>query len=158
MYEIELAFNTGVNRVWKDGFQQLMVCNYLEHGQYAITQGMPYINADKAVDMGLGYTLGLAGMHTSKDGGAAATLQSVESDTSSNLPKMETAEADHPVNFLLTGMGYQNMGVFAFDYDSNPATWLNTKEKDVVKLDILTRSTATVTSCYNNVVLERLVR
>ena len=158
MYEIELAFNTGVNRVWKDGFQMLMACNYLEHGAYALTQALTYLNADKALDMGLGYTFALAGMPASKSGSAATIDFTVNADISSNIPKTENYQADICNYWLTTGMGYQNMGVFAFDIDPNPANWLNTKEKDVVKLDIATRSTATVTSCYNNVVLERLVR
>ena len=158
MHNIELSFKTGVERVWKDGFQQLLACNYLEHGKYALTQALTYLNADKALDMGLAYTFALVDAATSKDGAAAATLPSVEADVSSNIPLTENYEGDSPRYWLTTGMGYQNIGVFDFGIDANPASWLNTKEEDVVKLDITTVTGATVTSAYNNIVLERLVR
>lgn len=158
MYGIELTFNTGSDWVWKDGFYRLMVCNYLERGVYNLVSAETYLTADYAADIGLGYYQGIVASDASKDDSAATLVATLEADTSSNIPKMENYEADTMVNMLAMGYGYQQCASFNFDGDSNPSTWLDTKQKDVVKLDITTRSTATVTSAKNRVVLERLVR
>lgn len=158
MYNIELSFNTGNDRVWKDGFQQLMACNYLENGNYVITNALTYALADKALDIGLGYTFAVAIAPASKSGSAAAVDHTINADISNNLVVSENYEADICKYMIGQGMGYMQCGLFRFDQDLNPATWLDTKVKDVVKLDITTRSTATVTSAKNSVIVERLVR
>lgn len=158
MNNIELSFNTGNDRVWKDGLTQLMICNYIERGKYNLCTALAYPTADHAIDIGLGYTFGMALGAASKDDSSAATVPTVIADISNNLPKMETYEADNPTYMLGMGMAYMQCAAFEFDADQNPSTWLDTKAKDVVKLDITTKTGITVTSAKNRIVLERLVR
>lgn len=157
MYNIELSFKTGVERVWKDGFQQLMICNYLENGKYVLPAGLIYQSADTGKDIGLGYTFGVGGISASKDGAVSAVIPTIEADTSSNILSFESYEADAPISIIASGMGYHSIGFFDFDKNPDPSTWLNTRVKDVVKLDITTRSTATVTDAHNKIVVDRLV-
>lgn len=157
MYNIDLTFKTGSDRVFKDSFQQLMIDNYLELGKYNIAGALTYLSADHAVDIGLGYHIAVATAAATKDGAVAAGVPTINADVSSNLPKVEAYEADTCIYMLGLGLGYQQTAFFNFDENSDPSTWLNTADKDTVKLDITTRSTATVTSAKNSVLIDRLV-
>jgi len=158
MYNIDLSFKTGVERVWKDGFQQLMVCNYLENGKYVLPSGLLYTFADKGIDIGLGFTFAVAGFPASKNAAAAAVDHTIEADTSSNILRFENYEADIPNSVIANGMAYHNIAWFSFDKNGEPAHWLDTRVKDVVKLDITTKTGATVTGAHNKVVIDRLVK
>ena len=157
MYQIELSYRTGQDRVYKDGFQMLMISNYLEFGAYVLCGGLLYPTADHALDLGAGYTMTAVTGTASKDDTAAAVDTTINADISSNILKAETYEADHPFYALLHGLAYQRCGVFKFDYEEDPGTWLNTREKGTVKLDITTRSTATITGAKNRILIERAV-
>ena len=158
MYTIELSFKTGVERVWKDGFQQLMICNYLENGKYVLPAGLIYQSADKAKDIGLGYTFGVGGLSASKDDAVSGVIPTMQADPSSSLFMLESYEGDSPVSIIASGMGYHSIALFDFDKDKDPASWLNTRTKDVVKIDITTRSSAVVTDAHNKIVVDRLVK
>jgi len=157
MYNIELAFMTGNERVWKDSWNMLVNNNLVDYGAYVFGGGSMLVNANYSLDVGMGNHLYKAGI---AEGQAAArgTVPTTDATTYAELLDFKDYAGLNPIFLMEIGMAPHNCGVFRFDHDMNPATWLDTKAKDVVKLDITTRSTATCTSANNYVVLDRLVR
>lgn len=157
MYGLDLTFATGNERVWKDGYYQLVNMNLIDYGAYVFGGGSMLVNADYALDVGMANHLYKAAV---AEGQAAArgTVPTTDATTYSELLDFKDYAGLNPIFLLEIGMAPHNCAVFRFDHDLNPSSWLDTKAKDVVKLDITTRSTATVTSAKNNVILDRLVR
>lgn len=156
MYDVDLSFDTGKIRVFKGGIDDLMRQNLYENYAPFLIAAQPYMNADRGIDVSLGYVLGAVGGAGSKDDGAAATIPTLEDALTSHTIKAETYEGDHPIQVLASGMAPYCVAQFRFDYDPNPATWLNPDQRKTVKLDITTRSGAAYASGRNAVILDRL--
>jgi hypothetical protein len=157
MYDVDFSLDTGAQRVYKGGIDDLMRENALDAGRLFNFFGMTYMNADKGIAMDAGYTIGIATAVTSKDGAVAATLATMKSDETGHTQTPETYEGDHPINLFVAGLAPFCMGLLRFDWDYNPVTWLDPEKRKTVKLDIATRDAASAASGRNAVVLDRFV-
>jgi len=157
MYDIDFSLDTGAQRVYKGGIDDLMRENALDFGRLFNTYGMTYMNADRGIDMGMGYTIGIAGMSVSKDGAASATIPSFVADETGHTQTPETYEGDSPINLHVAGLAPFCVALLRFDIDWNPLTWLDPEKRKSVKLDIATRDAATAAAGRNAVILDRLV-
>lgn len=119
-----------------------------------ITMGQNYNNADKGYDVGIGRVIGRATASISKDGAASATIPTLE-DSNDNTQSSETYEADALIGFLMRGQAYQNILSLPVAWGTNPEQWLDLAANKQVTLDVRTRSTATVTSAKNRVLVVR---
>jgi len=158
MDDIELSLDTGVIRVFKGGIDDLMRENFLDTGKLYIVAGNSYMTADKGIDVSLGYVLGGAWGAGSADGAGAGTVATMETGRTSFTQKAETYEADSPIGWLFAGMSPFLTALFRFDWDYNPATWLDPDRRKTVKLDIHTRNSSSAADGRNAIVLDRFVR
>ena len=157
MDDIELAFDTGEVRVYKGGIDDLLRENAYSLGRPLIAGGFPYMTADKGVDISLGYvTLATAGAG-SQDGAIAGSIATIESGRTSFTQKPEVFEADSPQTLIVAGIAPFLTGLFAFDQDRNPATWLDAAARATVQLNVHSRNHTASVGGYNAVVLERAV-
>jgi len=154
---IELTFATGNERVWKDSFTMLEHINLIDYGAYVFGGGSILVNAACGVDVGMDKHIYKAAIAEQYDG-AVRTAPTTKGTTYNTLLDFVDSDAQKPIALLEIGVAPHNCAAFRFDNDLNPATWLDTKAKDVVKLDITTSAAATVTLAKNNIVLDRLVR
>ena len=158
MDDIEFSLDTGVMRVHKGGIDDLMRMNYYDLGAVLFATGSAYQLADDGIDISLGFVLGGAWGSGSQDGAVAATNTTLETGRDSYTQKSETYEVDHPVGFLFAGITPFLCAQIRFDYDPDPATWLDPNARKTVECNIHTRSHADADAGRNAVVLDRLVR
>jgi hypothetical protein len=157
MDDIELSLDTGVIRVWKGGLDDLIRENYLDTGKLFLATGSAYKTAEKGLDVSLGVVVGGAWGATAMAAAGAATIPQFEADRSSSTQKPMAYEADSPIGFMFAGIAPFSTGVFRFDYDPDPATWLDPAMRKTVKLDIHTRNHADAASGRNAIILDRFV-
>jgi len=155
MYDIKLQYDTGKLIAFDGSLRDLYFENYLDFGKVMLRPGFNYSFADRAFDVGLGNVLG---------GAAAAACAAASKHKTLNLNYNRPSqyfyeyEGDVGAIFLFQGVSPFNCGLYRFDHDYNPATWLNPDLRKTVKLDIHTRNSATADAGINYVVLDRLVR
>lgn len=157
MDDIDLSFATGTTRVYKGGIDDIMRLNLFEYGRNLITGGFPYMNADKGINMGLGYVNMAAQGAGAQDGAGAATIPTIESGRTSFTQKAETYEADSPICLMVGGMAYHNTIIFPFGEDNDIESWLDPDARKTVKLDIHTRDISDAASGTARIILDRLV-
>ena len=158
MDDIELSLDTGQIRVYKGGIDDLMRENVLFAGRPAFVGASPYMLADDGVDVSLGRFIGYAQGAGSQDGGGAAVIPTIESAQGNGTLKVETYEADQPMNLLVAGFAPFYTALFDFEVGYDPMTWLDPNARKTVKLDIHTRSGAAYADGRNAIVLDRLAR
>ncbi len=158
MDDIELSFQTGILRVFKGGLDDLLYQNVLDTGVQPVTGGWVYHTPDKGFNVGLGYVDAVATAAGSLTEGGAVTIPTVQGTRNSFTQKAETYEADVLIGFLAKGIAYHNCGVFRFDHDQNPVTWLDPNARRTVQLNIHTRDHADAEGGTNAIVLDRFVR
>jgi len=156
MYDVELALKTGQVRVFKGQLFELMMRDYYRHGPVMFAM-QPYFQADKGFKTGVGYHLGYSNGLGARDGAIATVLTTIGSAETSATLNPESYEGDHPINLMVYGMAPHQCVTIPFDYDPSPASWLDTQEQNVVKLDITTRDAATAAGGTNAVILDRFV-
>jgi len=156
--DVELSLDTGVVRVYKGGMDEIAKSNLYEYGRPVITGGEVYALADDGIETGVGNMLYSAHGAGSADDAAAAVIPTFAVTTSNNRQELETYEGDSPIRCIWGGDGYHNTVVFRFDYDENPASWLDPKARATVEMNVHTRNAAASAGGTNRVVLERLVR
>ncbi len=115
------------------------------------------MNADKGVNIGIGYVTMAAHGAGSQDGAGAATIPTMESGRTSFTQKPETYEADSPICLMVGGMAYHGTVVFPFDEEPGIDDWLDPDLRKTVKLDIHTRDHADTVDGTLRIVLDRLV-
>ncbi len=157
MDDIELSLDTGQVRVFKGGIDDLIRENLWDLGRPLISAGSTYMSADKGIDMGLGYIYGRAFAIGSLDGAVAATLATIEASRTDTTQKPETYEGDHPIELMTLGMAPHGVALLHFDQDYSPATWLDPKARQTVKLNIHTRNAASAADGDAAVILDSLV-
>ncbi|KKL82155.1 hypothetical protein LCGC14_1987600 [marine sediment metagenome] len=158
MDDVELNMKSGQIKVYKGGIDDLLRDNYWAYGGPIITGGFPYRNADKGINMGLGYVMAAVAGAGANDGAGAGTLPTIEAARTSFTQKMETFEADSPVGMICMGVGYHNTVVFRFDYSPDVNLWLDPDARKTVELNIHTRNISAAASGVNKVILDRLVK
>jgi len=157
MEDIELSLDTGQVRVYKGGLDDLLRLNHLEAGKDWIVGGAAYFTADQGVDISLGHVYGGAWGAGSQDGAGAATIATFETSRNSFTQKPETFEADSPIGFLFQGIAPFLTGVFNFEIDYDPASWLDPRARYEAQLNIRTRDASASASGRNAIVLDRFV-
>lgn len=158
MNDIDLSLKSGLLRVYKGPFEDLMWLNTFETGVFPITGGNIYHTADKGFDVGIGYpTAQLLGAG-SKTGAAAATIPSIKGDNNIPTQRHETHEADVMKPFLMQGQALHNCIAIPFDLSPDPFTWLDPEVNKAVLLNITTKNAASAADGTASVVLDRLVR
>lgn len=157
MEDIELNFDTGQTKVYKGGIDDLIRLNYYWNGRPLIATGSHYMNADKGVDVSLGYVRGGAWGAGSQDGAGAIVIPTMETGRTSFTQKPETYEADSPQGFIFEGAAPYQSALFNFDDVPDPAQWLNPQQRATVQLNIKTRNSAASADGVNAVVLDRYV-
>jgi len=157
MYDIDFSIEGGTKQVYKGGLDDLALIDYYMQGAQVLTGGHIDINADRAVDIGIGRVLGWAGTSGSKDGSGSSTVPTIEADSTSNTLKMETREADSPFHFLFQGYAFQNTVALWHSPMLDPAELLSPTKESEAKLNILTRNASSAADGTNQVILDRVV-
>ena len=158
MDDISLSLDTGVIRVWKGGLDDLIRENYLDMGKVLISTGAAYRTAKHGIQTSLGLVLGGATSQLSDTGAAPATLASLEADRNSSTQNPTSYELSQYLGFVFVGLAPFATGLFRFDYDYNPSSWLDPNVRKTVKLDIHSRNHVDVTAGRAAIVLDRFVR
>lgn len=158
MDDISLSLDTGVIRVWKGGIDDLIRENYLDMGKPLISVGAAYRTAKHGINIGLGLVLGGATAQLTDTGAAPATLASLEADRNSSTQNPTSYELSQYLGFAFVGLAPFLTGLFRFDYDYNPMTWLDPNVRKTVKLDIHSRNHVDVTAGRAAIILDRFVR
>ena len=156
--DIDLSFDTGLVRVYKGGIDDLVRQNYFHYRSYALTGGQAYMSADRGIRVGLGYVDAFALGSGAQDGAGSATVPTFEGAHTGHTMNPQTYEADSPIQFLCKGQAYQGCAVLNFDYDLDPATWLDPNKRKTVLLNLTTADTASAPDATVRVILDRLVR
>ncbi|KKK73907.1 hypothetical protein LCGC14_2889110 [marine sediment metagenome] len=157
MDDIKLALESGQKLVYQGGVDDLMRENYLHYGNEFIVAATPYMLADDGIDLSLGYVIGGAWGAGSQDGAVAGTNATFETGRTSFTQKPETYEADSPANIMVKGMAPFLTAIFPFDWEADPATWLDPNRSKSVTMDVHSRDHADVVGGVNKVSLDRLV-
>lgn len=158
MDDIQLDLDTGQIRVFKGGLDDLIRQNAYEYGRIPQVSGANYNFADKGWDAGLGYVFGGVFGISSKDTAVATSFATRTADQNYNTQTAESYEADSPIDFIVTGLAYQNTAMLRFDYDEDMGMWLDPNVRKSVKLNIHTKNAAADADGTNKVVLDRLVK
>lgn len=157
MDDIDLAIGGGQKRVFKGGLDDLVYSNYLDRGAEVLVSGLADVTADKGIDVSIGNMFGWAGISGSKDGAVSATIPTMLADATDNTISFEAREADSPVEFIATGMGYMNMAFLHFNPTLDPALNIDVNRDGKTTLNIHTRNAAASASGTNDIILERVV-
>jgi hypothetical protein len=158
MDSILMSLKTKDITVFSGALQELMRENHLDLGKELITAGAEYMTAGKGVDVGIGYVSGGAWAAGASGSTGASTVPSWEAARTDHVQKPATYEADHPSNFIFTGIAPEECAFFRFDQQDDPATWLDPAEMKTVKCDIHTRNSSSAASGTNKIILDRLVK
>ncbi len=157
MYNIDLTLRTGMTRVYEGSLEMIMRQNLYRYGRNIFVGGFPYMNADKGINIGLGYTNYIAHGAGANDGAGAAVIPTMEAGRTSYTQKAETYEADSPICLIAGGMAYHESAVLDFDQNPDPGTWVDPAKDATVKLDITTRDSASAAGGTSRIILDRAV-
>ena len=159
MQTLALSLDTAMTRVFDAGLDVLVKSNAFSYGKELITGGEVYGLDSDAIETGIG------SMQKSAHGAGHATLgtdgtviPTYQTTDSANTQNINTYTADQPMRSLWNGYGYHNTGVFKFDWDDDPNTWLDPKARATVNLNVSTRNAASAAGGTNRIILDRLVR
>jgi len=156
--DVDLTLESGKLRLFKGGIDDLMRENWYHMGVPMIATGSEYMNADKGVDISLGYVMGGAWGQGSADGAVGSTIACMETGRTSFTQKPETYEADHPIGFVFVGCAPFLVASWDFDDDPDPGTWLDPEARKVVQMNVHTRNSSSAADGANSIILDRLVR
>jgi len=157
MDDIDFKIFGGVKEVYKGGLDDLAILNFIDRGAEVITGGHMYRTADYGGDISIGRPFGGAWAAGSKDGAVAAVIPTMEADPTVNALKPEAYEGDTTIEFIMRGIGFQNMAYLWFSQGLEPDSLLDLKTSGEGLLNIHTRSGAGYAGGTAQVVLERLV-
>lgn len=158
MSDIDFSFNGRTKQVYKGGFDDLLVQNYMERGAEVLVGGQLDGTADygKPISVARGFNWG--GISGSKDGAVSSTIPTIEADPTDGYIKPEAREADSPIMFLYRGMGYEYSTWLHNSPDLSLESLIDPANAGEINLDIQTANASTAASGTNTVILERLVR
>lgn len=149
--------DTGKVTMYEGGLDDIINLNYYNYGAPVITGGFPYHFADVGVDMGIGYVHAAVVGGGSQSGGVAASIPTIESGRTDTTQKLEVYDADNPVGLITMGKAPFGQGLFRFDYDYDPSTWLDPNLRKQVELHIHTRNQASAADGSLAIILDRFV-
>jgi len=157
MTDIDFSVGGGQTRLFKGGLDDLALMAHLERGAEADVFGAFDRTADKPVDVSLGRILGWATAATALDGAGAATIPTIQGDSTDGTVNPETREADSPIAFIFKGYAYQHMVALHDNRMLNPDLMIEPTRAGEMRLNIQTADSAAAADGTAEVVLERVV-
>lgn len=156
MDDVDFSIAGGTKRVFKGHMSSLNALRYLDCGYPVLTSGLVDATADRGVDFGIGASFGWATTPSSKDGTVSTNVGTEVSDATTSTVSFEARQADHPVEFIHMGMGFQNTVPLVDVEDLNPDLMVDPKRDGECRLNIQTLATSTAGGT-NEIILERVV-
>lgn len=157
MDDIDFSKNGGTRQLYKGGFDDLMVMNYLERGAEIFTGGQADVNADRGIETGIARMFNWWASSGSKDGAVSATIPTMIADATDGTVSFEAREADSPILFGARGMGYQGFAWLLHNHLLDPGMMIDPKVDGECRLNLHCRDAAAAASGTSTVLLERLV-
>jgi hypothetical protein len=158
MYKTKLTFKTGSEVVFDENLEMLLRENIWDNYGYFIAAGKPYVSATKAVPTALGYREGEAHGAGAPHGSAAPAVIPTLADDNNNSQEVINFDADNMISYIELGLAPYGMAQFRFDYDPDPASWLDPAKKSSVELNIQTRDASSAAGGVNAILLDLFKR
>ena len=158
LYDIQHFIKTGQVTVFDGRLADLVRMNAYDYGQYVITHPHAYVNADKAIPVGVGVPDAHIFQPASYSGSAETSIASLTAGQTADTVAFESGVGAGPDEGIVIGRGYHNTAVLRYDSDADPLTWLDMQSNKAVDLNIHTRNSSSADNATAAVVLDRLVQ
>lgn len=157
LYNVRFSLKSRQIDLYNDQVAHLMHYSPALFDYLGIAGGINYLNNGKEHDVGIMHVDQFLATAGSKTGLAATVIPTYEGDENNPTQNQLGFQADVLNPWLARGKGYHNLMPLWMDKTPDLSEMIDPKSNEQVTVDILTRSTATVTSAFVRTVLERLV-
>ena len=158
LYDVQHYLKTGEVVVYDGRMSDLVRINAYDYGQYVITHPHIYVNADKAVPIGVGVPDAHIFQPAAYGGSAETSIASLTAGLTADTVAFESGVGSGPDEGIVIGRGYHNTAMLRHDAISDPLTWLDPATNRTVLLNLHTRNSSSADNATASVVLDRLVR
>jgi hypothetical protein len=155
--DIDFSKNGGTKQIFKGGMDDLLVQNYLERGAEVLFGGQADVTALNGIPVSIARMFNWVAGASSKSGTVATVDATMESDDTDGSIQFEARQADHPIQFMVRGMGPYNYSWLIANLDLDPAQNLDPKVDGECRLNITTNNAAAAANGTIRLLLERVV-
>ncbi|MCL6601068.1 MAG: hypothetical protein K6T81_20385 [Alicyclobacillus macrosporangiidus] len=157
-YEIKLKLRSGAVEVYNGNLRDLWYDNALYLGRDPIVGIEPYTSDGKGIHTGLGQVLAMGGVRL-PHGGVQNTYGTsmVPGHDGQTLEREVPTDAEQDA-LILSGLAYENVAFFPFDFNGDPNSYLDLRAEGTVKLDVHTRSGAAYAGGTIRVILDKMIQ
>lgn len=157
LYNVRFALKSRQIDLYNDQIAHLMHYSPVLFDYLGLSGGINYLNNGKEHDVGIAHVDQFLISAGTKLATAATVIPTTEGDENNPTQNQYGFQADTLNAFLARGKGFHNLIPLWMDKTPDLSELIDPKANEQVTVDILTRSTATVTSAQIRTVLERLV-
>jgi hypothetical protein len=158
IYDLQCYLRTGEIEVFNGRASDLMHINALMGKRDLISHMHPYLTADIAVRTDVGYPLAHVFTVGSYSGAVETVIPTLKNGQTADTLVFESGAGAGPDEGLIKGMGYHDTVMLPFDYNLDPATWLDPNLDKQVQFNVHCRDSSSADNAAAKVVLDRLVR
>ena len=156
-WDIDLSKAGGTKQIYKGGADMLLVQNYIERGSEIITGGQADLTALRGIDVGISEMMQWVAGASSRAGNVATVIPTLEGDDVDGTIQFEARQVDHPIDFMVRGMGYWDFVWLLANLTLDPDANLDPKVDGECRLNTTTRNSAGAAAGTNRILLERVV-